>query len=64
MTDTRPAHDGLDQFIPVSKSDLLSALAEQGAFAGQDERDKFLKTLRDAGVDLSLRLLQDARAPA
>jgi hypothetical protein len=49
MTDTtsdvphRAAHDGPDQFIPVSKSDLLSALAEQGAFAGPDERNKFLK---------------------
>jgi hypothetical protein len=35
------AADGFDQFIPVSKSDLLDALVEQGAFANDDERDKF-----------------------
>jgi Protein of unknown function (DUF3754) len=35
------AADGFDQFIPVSKSDMLDALVEQGAFASDDERDKF-----------------------
>ena len=43
MTDVRHhgAADGLDEFIPVRKSDILSALVEQGAFASDDEREKF-----------------------
>jgi hypothetical protein len=43
MTDVaRPtADDGLDQFIPVRKSDLLTALVEQGECTGDDERAKF-----------------------
>jgi hypothetical protein len=43
MTDVahHAAKDGLDQFIPVRKSDLLSALVEQGAFASDEDREKF-----------------------
>ena len=43
MTDVahHTANDGLDEFIPVRKSDILSALVEQGAFANDDEREKF-----------------------
>ena len=43
MTDVahRTANDGLDQFIPVRKSDILSALLEQGAFDGDEDRKKF-----------------------
>jgi hypothetical protein len=43
MSDVRhhTATDGFDQFIPISKSDLLDALVRQGAFASDDERDKF-----------------------
>src|ERR1700728_565853 len=33
--------DVADQFIPVRKSDILSALCEQGGFASEDERRKF-----------------------
>jgi hypothetical protein len=35
------ARDGLDQFIAVRKSDILEALIAQGAFAGDDDREKF-----------------------
>jgi hypothetical protein len=35
------AADGFDRFIPVSKSHILDALVEQGAFASGDDRDKF-----------------------
>jgi Protein of unknown function (DUF3754) len=41
---TQPRHgsnDGLEQFIPVRKSDILAALLQQGAFKNDDERDKF-----------------------
>jgi hypothetical protein len=42
---SEPSHhteaDGLDQFIPVSKRDLLDALTEQGAFADAGEREEF-----------------------
>jgi hypothetical protein len=43
MTEVRhhTANDGLDQFIPVRRSEMLSALAKQGAFANDDEREKF-----------------------
>jgi hypothetical protein len=43
MTDAthRTASDGLDQFIPVRKSDILSALLEQGAFNSDEDRKKF-----------------------
>jgi hypothetical protein len=43
MTDVahRTANDGLDQFIPVRKSDILSVLLEQGAFKSDEERKKF-----------------------
>ena len=43
MTDVghHTANDGLDQFIPVRKSDILAALLKQGAFKSDDERDKF-----------------------
>jgi hypothetical protein len=43
MTDgaRRTANDGLDQFIPVRKSDILSALLEQGAFDSDEDREKF-----------------------
>jgi hypothetical protein len=43
MTDVahHAAKDGLDQFIPVRKSDLLSALVERGAFASDEDREKF-----------------------
>src|SRR5208282_2858035 len=43
MTDVahRTANGGLDQFIPVRKSDILAALLKQGAFKSDDERDKF-----------------------
>ncbi len=33
--------DGRDRFIPLSKRDLLAALVEQGAFSGDEERDRF-----------------------
>jgi hypothetical protein len=33
--------DGLDRFIPVSKSDLLGALCSQGAFGSAEEGEKF-----------------------
>jgi hypothetical protein len=43
MTDVQhhTADAGLDQFIPVRKSDILAALIEQGVFAGPEEREKF-----------------------
>jgi hypothetical protein len=43
MTDVahRTANDGLDQFIPVRKSDVLSALVEEGACKSDEEREKF-----------------------
>ena len=43
MTDVahRTANDGLDQFIPVRKSDILSALIEQRAFESDEDREKF-----------------------
>lgn len=43
MTDVRhrAANDGLDQFIAVSKSDILSALLGQGAYASDADREKF-----------------------
>jgi len=37
------AVDGLDRFIPVRKSDILSALVEQDAFADDGEREKFCR---------------------
>jgi len=33
--------DGLDQYIPVRKSEILTALAEQGAFATDEHRGKY-----------------------
>jgi len=43
MTDAahHTADDGLDQYIPVRKGDILSALVEQGAIVSEDEREKF-----------------------
>src|SRR5579862_7409399 len=43
MTDVadRAANDGPDQFIPVRKSDLLSALVEQGDCKSEEDREKF-----------------------
>jgi hypothetical protein len=43
MTDVvqRTANHGLDQFIPVRKSDILSALVEEGARKSDEERKKF-----------------------
>jgi Protein of unknown function (DUF3754) len=43
MTDLaqRTANHGLDQFIPVRKSDILSALVEEGARKSDEERKKF-----------------------
>jgi hypothetical protein len=43
MTDVahHTANDGLDQFIPVRKSDILSALVEQGNFESDEDREKF-----------------------
>lgn len=43
MTDVahRAVNDGLDQFIPVRKSDILSALVEEGACKTDEERKKF-----------------------
>ncbi len=43
MTDVahRTANDGLDQFIPVRKSDILSALVEQGDCKSDEDRKKF-----------------------
>lgn len=35
------AADELDEFIPIRKSDLIGALAEQGAFASAAGREKF-----------------------
>ena len=35
------ADDGLDQFIPIRKSDILDALLKQGAFESDAEREKF-----------------------
>jgi len=48
MTDVRhhTAEDGLDQFIPVRKSDIISALIEQHAFASDDECEKFRRLCR------------------
>jgi hypothetical protein len=43
------AADGLDQFIPIRKTDLLKTLAEQGAFASDDDREKFRKLCRMLG---------------
>ena len=37
----RTADGGLDQFIPVRKSDILSALVEQGDCKSDEEREKF-----------------------
>ena len=43
MTDVahRTANDGLDQFIPVRKRDIQSALLEHGAFDSDEDREKF-----------------------
>ena len=43
MTDVadRTANDGLDQFIPVRKSDILSALVERGDCKSDADREKF-----------------------
>jgi hypothetical protein len=43
MTDVadRAANAGLDQFIPVRKSDILSALVEQGDYKSGEDREKF-----------------------
>jgi len=43
MTDLaqRTANHGLDQFIPVRKSDILSALVEEDACTNDEERQKF-----------------------
>jgi hypothetical protein len=43
MTDAahRTASDGLDQFIPVRKSDIQSVLLERGAYKSDEEREKF-----------------------
>ena len=35
------ADDGLDQFIPVRKNDIIEALVKKGAFASDAEREKF-----------------------
>ena len=35
------AADGIDEFIPVSKSDIIEALMRSGAMADEVERDKF-----------------------
>jgi hypothetical protein len=37
----RTADGGLDQFIPVRKSDILSALVDQGDCKSDEEREKF-----------------------
>ena len=53
MTDAPIAHhtaaDGLDEFIPIRKTDILAALAEQGAFASEDDRNKFRQLCRMLG---------------
>jgi hypothetical protein len=43
MTDVahRTANGGLDQFIPVRKSDIQSALLEHGALNSDEDREKF-----------------------
>jgi Protein of unknown function (DUF3754) len=48
MTQVRhhTAGEGLDQFIPIRKTDLLAALREQGAIAGDGERAKFDRLCR------------------
>ncbi len=45
MTDVQhhTANDGMDQSIPVRKSDLLSALVRKGTFASDTERGEFQK---------------------
>jgi hypothetical protein len=52
-TDVPIAHhtaaDGLDEFIPVRKTDILSALAEQGAFVDGADREKFRQLCRMLG---------------
>jgi len=55
MTDAahHTADDGLDQYIPVRKGDILSALVEQGAVVSEDERDKFRQLCENAGLHLS-----------
>jgi hypothetical protein len=43
MTDAAhpTANGGLDQFIPIRKSDIQSALLEHGAFKSDEDREKF-----------------------
>src|SRR6202035_3114771 len=43
MTDVahRTASDGLDRFIPVRKSDILSALVEEDACKSDEDRERF-----------------------
>jgi hypothetical protein len=51
-TTTTPHHtaaDGVDQFIPIRKRDLLAALVKQGAFAGDADRAKFKQLCRMLG---------------
>jgi hypothetical protein len=43
------AADGLDQFIPIRKIDILTALIGQGAFASEGDRDDFRQLCRMLG---------------
>jgi len=42
----RTAADGIDEFIPVSKNDIVEALVKSGALASEEERDKFRRLCR------------------
>ena len=53
-----------DQFIPVRKEDLFSALIKQGDLADPVERELFLAFCAYAAHDLSLRIFRDARSAA
>jgi hypothetical protein len=43
------AADGVDEFIPVRKTDILAALTAQGAFSSDAERDDFRQLCRLLG---------------
>ncbi len=52
--DDHAAKDGLDQFVPVRKSDIIEGLIKHGALAGEPECEQVSSALQIAGVDLSL----------
>ena len=48
------AADGIDEFIPVCKGDIIEALVKEGALANDAERDKFRRLCQILASDLSL----------